>query len=336
VVQWPWPGTIPRRSGKRDDGGSSHTVSSPENVKFDFENRVFAVDGAVFRKTSSGEVALYVSMGETVGAVPIKQLRSVFEIEADSQDEKLLEYAVDGLEFVREIRPGDSVPLEVLTGEASWMVDEKYLFAAKARITMQLIAWLTKEECDSNDPRKFLERADDPETKKLVQEAFSEVAESLGYGKEKREDVVQLVDRFAQEMSYIEALRDQLGQILTIAKTLKDLYKAHRSDNNLSEAITRCNTLLEKPVRSIFRKFPALDDEVGDVLNTLRYYDTKVEYVRKVRDQLRQVYLIWEDLMAVWAACDTSSATEAEHAIRKTYQFAAKHFVQTDNWSLSA
>jgi hypothetical protein len=311
-------------------------VSSPENVKFDFENRVFAVEGAVFRKTSSGEVALYVSMGDTVGAVPIKQLRSVFEIEAESEDEKLLEYAIDGLDYVREIHPGDSVPLEVLTGEASWMVDEKYLFAAKARITMQLIAWLTKEELESSDPKSFLERADDPETKKLVQQAFSEVAESLGYGKEKREDVVQLVDRFAQEMSYIEALRDQLGQILEIAKKLKELYKVNRSDSNLGEAITRCNTLLEKPVRTLFKKFPALDDEVGDVLNTLRYYDAKVELVRKVRDELRQVYLMWEDLMAVWAECDTTNPTEAEHVIRETYRFAAKHFVQTDNWSLSA
>lgn len=311
-------------------------MSNPENVTFDFQNRVFTVDGAVFRKTSSGDVALYVSMGETVGAVPIKQLRSVFEIDPESDDEKLLEYAVDGLEFVREIRPGDSVPLEVLTGEASWMVDEKYLIAAKARITMQLIAWLTKEELASSDPRSFLERADDPETKKLVQQAFSEVAESLGYGKEKREDVVQLVDRFAQEMSYIEALRDQLGQILGIAKTLKELYKVHRSDSSMGEAITRCNTLLEKPVRTLFKKFPDLDDEVGDVLNTLRYYDAKVELVRKVRDELRQVYLMWEDIMAVWAACDTADPTAAEHAIRETYRFAAKHFVKTDNWSLSA
>ncbi|MDH3240590.1 MAG: hypothetical protein OEO83_07980 [Alphaproteobacteria bacterium] len=311
-------------------------MSSPENVKFDFENRVFGVEGAVFRKTSGGEVALYVSMGETVGAVPIKQLRSVFEIEAGSKDEKLLEYAIDGLEFVREIHPGDSVPLEVLTGEASWMVDEKYLIAAKARITMQLIAWLTKEEVESTDPRKFLERAEDPETKKLVQQAFSEIAEALGYGKEKREDVVQLVDRFAQEMSYIEALRDQLGQILDIAKTLKEIYKIHRSDSNMGEAITRCNTLLEKPVRTLFKKFPALDAEVGDVLGTLRDYDVKVELVRKVRDQFRQVYLTWEDLMAVWANCDTNSPTEAEYAIRETYRFAAKHFVQTDNWSLSA
>lgn len=104
----------------------------------------------------------------------------------------------------------------------------------------------------------------------------------------------------------------------------------------MGEAITRCNTLLEKPVRKLFQKFPALDDEVGDVVNTLRYYDTKVEMVRKVRDELRQVYLMWEDIMGLWAACDFSSQTEAEQAIRETYRFAAKHYVKTDNWSLTA
>lgn len=311
-------------------------MASPQNVTFDFENRVFSVDGAVFRKTSDSEVALYVSMGETVGAVPLKQLKSVFEIDPDSEDARLLDYVIDGLEFVREIRPGDSVPLEVLTGEASWMVEEQYLAAAKARITMQLLAWLTKGEFQTTNPREFLAKAEDPETKKLVQQAFGDIAEELGYGKAKREDVVQLVDRFAQELSYIEALRDQLSQIKALARKLKDLYKANRNDSSMGEAISRCTTLLEKPVRAIFAKFDALDGTVGEIVNTLRQYNAQVEYVRKVRDELRQAYLLWEPILGVWAGFDGANTQEAENVIRETYRFAAQNFVQTDNWSLSA
>lgn len=311
-------------------------MANPQNVTFDFENRVFSVDGAVFRKTSDGEVALYVSMGETVGAVPLKQLKSVFDIDPDSQDAQLLDYVIDGLEFVREIRPGDSVPLEVLTGEASWMVEEQYLAAAKARITMQLLAWLTKGEFQTTNPREFLAKAEDPETKKLVQRAFGDIAEELGYGKEKREDVVQLVDRFAQELSYIEALRDQLRQIKALARKLKDLYKANRNDSSMGEAISRCTTLMEKPIRAIFAKFDALDGTVGEIVNTLRQYNAQVEYVRKVRDELRQAYLLWEPILGVWAGFDGANTPEAENVIRETYRFAAQNFVQTDNWSLSA
>lgn len=311
-------------------------MATPQNVSFDFQHRVFSVDGAVFRKTSDGEVALYVSMGDTVGAVPVKQLKSVFDIDPDSQDSQLLGYAVDGLEYVREIRPGDSVPLEVLTGEASWMVEAKYLATAKARITMQLLDWLTKGEFKAMEPREFLAKADDPETKKLVQQAFGDIAEELGYGKDKHEDVVELVDRFAQELSYIEALRDQLGQIKVVAIKLKNLYKANRNDSSMGEAISRCNTLLEKPIRSIFAKFNQLDGTVGEIVNTLRQYDAQVDYVRKVRDELRQAYLLWEPILEVWAGFDGADTQEAENAIRETYRFAAQNFVQTDSWSLSA
>ncbi len=315
---------------------STSSLESPANIQFDFDNRVFSVEGAVFKRTTGdGEVALYVPMGDTMAAVPLKQLRSVFDIAPDSDDDKLLGYVTRGLDFVREIHPGDSVPSEVLTGEASWLVDEQYLAAAKARITMQLVAWLTGEEFENVDMNEILMRAESKETKELVQQAFRDIAEKLGYGPDGREDVIKLVDRFAQELSYIEALRAQLGKIKRIMSMLKDLYRANRSDSNLREAISRCTTLIEKPVNDIFEKFDALDANSGEILNTLRQYDAQVEYVRKVRDQLRQTYLLWEDILGTWSRVDGMNAPEAEHAIRETYRFAAQHFVQTDNWSLS-
>ena len=311
-------------------------MADPKNVEFDFKNRVFAVEGAVFRKTNDGgDVALYVPMGEAVAAITIKQIKSGFDIAPDSEDDQLLGYVTKGLEYVREIYPGDSVPSEVLTGEASWMVDEQYLAAAKARVMMQLVAWMTGEDFGTMNLRDILARAESPETKKLVQEAFGDIAEKLGYKKEQREEVVQLVDRFAHELSYVEALRSQLGKIKDVLADLKSLYKVHSGDSSLGESITRCNTLMEKPVREIFQKFATFDGTIGEILNTLRQYDAQVEFVRKARDELRKDYLLWEEILEVWARCDTAEEDEAENAIRETYRFAAQHFVQTDDWSLS-
>jgi hypothetical protein len=307
-----------------------------ENVQFDFENRVFAVEGAVFRKTNgTGDAALYVPMGDTVAAITVKQIKSGFDIAPDSEDEKLLGYVTKALEFVREIYPGDSIPSEVLTGKASWMVDERYVAAAKARVMMQLVAWITGEDFENVNLSDILARAENPETKKLVQEAFADIAEKLGLGKDRSEEVVQLVDRFAHELSYIEALRGQLGKTKEVMMKLKNLYKVHQGDSSLSESITRCNTLMEKPIRDIFEKFEFFDVTIGEILNTLRKYDAQIEFVRKTRDELRQVYILWEEIFELWDRCDVADEAEAVHAIRETYQFAAQHFVQTDDWSVS-
>jgi hypothetical protein len=310
-------------------------MADPKNVDFDFKNRVFAVEGAVFRKTNGDEVALYVPMGDAVAAITVKQIKSGFDIAPDSEDDILLGYVTKALEYVREIHPGDSVPSEVLTGEASWMVDEEYLAAAKARVMMQLVAWMTGEDFGTLNMREILARAENPETKKLVQEAFGDIAEKLGYGKDRREEVVQLVDRFAHELSYVEALRGQLSKIKDVMAKLKTLYKIHSGDSSLGESITRCNTLMEKPAREIFKKFNTFDGTIGEILNTLRQYDAQVAFVRKIRDQLRKDYLLWEEILEVWDRCDAAEEDEAENAIRETYRFAAQNFVQTDDWALS-
>ncbi|MDX1485030.1 MAG: hypothetical protein R3229_11155 [Alphaproteobacteria bacterium] len=312
-------------------------MSDVQNITFDFENRVFTVEGAVFRKTSGGDaVALHVPMGETIAAVTIKQLKSGFDIAPDSRDDELLRYVTEALEYVREVYPGDSIPSEVISGQASWLVDERYLAAAQARVTMQLVAWITGEDFSTANLRDILIRAEDPETKKVVQEAFNDIAEKLGIGKDNREDVVQMVDRFAHELSYIEALRSELGRIPQLLVKLKKLHKSLRGDSALSESLLRCNTLLDKPVKEISRKFSHFDLSVGEILNTLRQYDEKVEYVRKTRDEFRKVYLLWDELLRMWEQCDLSEEAERDNAIRETYRFAAQHFVQSDDWSLSA
>ena len=200
---------------------------------------------------------------------------------------------------------------------------------------MQLVAWITGEDFDSVDLSDILSRAENPETKKVVQEAFADIAKKLGIGEDRREEVVQMVDRFAHELSYIEARRGELGRINQLVAKLKGLYKNYHGDSTLGESLLRSNTLMEKPVQAIANKFDEFDATIGEILNTLRQYDAKVEYVRKTRDELRQVYLLWEEILGLWDRCDGSEESDTENAIRETYRFAAQHFVQTDDWSLS-
>jgi hypothetical protein len=144
-------------------------VELPETVHFDFKHRLFTIDGCVFRKTSDGsEVALLVPMGEVQTALPVHQIRQEFEIDPKSDDEQLIQWAAQALQYVRQIYPGDSIPSEVLIGKAPWMVEKNFLPLARARIAMLVIAWKTDEDISKLKTKDILERAESAEAKAML------------------------------------------------------------------------------------------------------------------------------------------------------------------------
>jgi hypothetical protein len=308
-----------------------------KTVNFDFQHKVFSTAGCTFRKAADGSgVAMYVSLGDVSGSVPINGICTTFSIAPGSSDDLLLKRVGQALRIVKEVHPGDSIPSEVIDGTASWMVEERFLSTAKARITLQLIAWLRGQHLGEVAPDELLVQAEAPAARQAVQEAFSAIAEKLGYGPEKREEVVNLIDRIARELSYIEALRDRLTRLQRMSSMLRTLHGTYARERQTQEIIDRCSILLSKPIRAIMAKFAAVDANTGEVLQTLRKFDAQVAYIRKVRDELRETYLLWEDLLAIWDDCDGTQSPAAEKAVREAYRFSARHFSQATTWGSAA
>lgn len=311
--------------------------ADPKTIEFQFEHKVFSVEGCVFRKTEDGQdIGLFVPMGEILAAITVGQLRSTFEITPDSNDGQLLEKAVQALQYIKQLFPGDSVPVEVLDGSAFWMVEEQYLALAKARISMQLIAWHTGEDTGEIDVKQIVELSEDPENVKLVEQAYVAMAEKLDYPPGKHQDVIDLVGKLAQELSYVEALRDKLAKTRQFQEKLGKLFSASEDDKPLRESITRCNTLLNNPIKQIFGMFEALDANTGEILQTLRGYDAQIKHIREVRDKFREIYLLWEEILDQWMAFDSTDPQKIDNMIRTTYRFAASNFAQKDDWGIKA
>lgn len=309
-------------------------INPRSNEEFHFEHKLFSVNGCVFRKAANGVgVSLYMPLGNVQVAVPVDKLVRTFDIDEDSADAHLLKRVSAALKYVAEIRPGDSIPSEIIDGRASWMVDAKYLMAAKARISLQLVAWLNGGHVDNLDMREFVVLAEKDETKNKVQEAFASIAERLGYGADRRDEVIELVDRFAGELSYVEALRDQFNALHQLLATMKALAATYRRDRTTVETITRCSTLLSRPIQKIFDGFSALDANVGEILSTLQRFDSQVDYVRHVRDDMREIYLQWQGIIALWAPIKPVACPEVERALQETYRFAARNFSAGVAWS---
>ena len=116
--------------------------------------------------------------GEEV-ILPLRGIRREFKIEEETPDDEMLELVSNGLDYVKALMPGDDLPPELLTGEASWEISDTHSQVAKQRISMQLVSWMSGEENLISDPEQLIQIADDPGVKEKINNAFNQAAEKI-------------------------------------------------------------------------------------------------------------------------------------------------------------
>ncbi|MBL4741057.1 MAG: hypothetical protein JKY12_08670 [Sneathiella sp.] len=316
----------------RSDSGESGNDEVSASTHFAFEHKIFAVKGAHFKLThDSKEAALYVNLGEMIGAIPVRSICFEFGIDEDSSDANLLETISNSLKFVKEIYPNDSIPTELLDGTASWEILEIHKHIARGRITMQLVSWLAGSEEIITNSGELEAIANDPNTKDKVQSAFRDIAEKLGITKD---DVVAKVDDIIRELSYIEALRDYYSKIKKIFTNVERLRVTYRRDRGMAEDLSRIHTLLEPVILKFDRTFDEVDAQTCEVLTILKNFDPTTDIVRKTRDDLHQRFMIWGDMVNGWKNIEPEESPAVERQLKATYRFLAQNFIQAQTWRL--
>ncbi len=238
------------------------------------------------------------------------------------------------LRYVKEIRPNDSIPREILDGTASWSVEDRHRLIAKGWLSLQIASWLTGEQAVSVD-RDALERlVEDPLTKRKVDEAFGAIADKLEIGRARRQEVVDRIDDLARELSFIEALRERCGCVKDLVNKLNQLARAYRKDDSITQDISRVRALLLKPQQEFDTLLAQRDAMTGDIVAVLKKFDTHVELVRDMRDQLHTKLMLWDDVIELWKAIEPVRGEKSERAVKETYRFVARHFPQRQDWKL--
>lgn len=313
---------------EQEAGGEKLSTST----HFAFDHKIFSVKGAHFKLTPDNkEPSLFVTLGEMTGAIPVRSICAEFGIDKDSSDAELLRTVSGSLKFVREIHPNDSIPTELLDGTASWTIEEKHKNIARGRITMQLVSWLSGSEEIITNSGELEAIASDPGTKEKVQTAFKEIAEKLGITKD---DVVEKVDDVIRELSYIEALRDHYSNIKRIATNIDRLRTVYRRDRGMMEDLSRIHALIDPVVSKFDRTFDEMDAQTCEVLTILKNFEPTIEYIRKVRDDLHQRFMIWDEMIDGWKNLEPEENSEVERQLKKTYRFLAQNFMQGQSWRL--
>ncbi|GAA0624086.1 hypothetical protein [Thalassospira tepidiphila] len=305
--------------------------------KIELEHKIFKTfEECHFQKSDISDEALFVlKMAEgSVVSLPLKAICREFDIDPESKDGDLISLIDKSLNFVNVLRPGDNLPLEVLTGEASWAVDEDHKAIAYNRITMQLVTWMSGSEELITDPDQLMQIAEDPNTKKKINQAFDEVAEKLGFGKENREEVVNLVHQVADELSYIETLRVKYRKILMVDRKLQDLRRIYAHEKGVLETVTQAIRLLDDAKKKFENTFDELDANTGEIMSVLRNFTSQRQYIRSQRDDLYKRLRAWEPLIEQWEELELERGPKAVNLVKQTYQFLAPRFMKVKQWLL--
>ncbi|MGF1455251.1 MAG: hypothetical protein ACFB6R_07720 [Alphaproteobacteria bacterium] len=306
-------------------------AGSVENTHFTFEHKVFAIEGCYF--TLAGEQpVLRMRLGEIDVSIAFPQVCGEFEIDKASADGAMLDMVAEGLRFVRKIRPNDSIPTELLDGSASWSVEDRHRERAKKRMMIHIARWLSGGD-KTLDASQLASSLDAKDTRALVQKQFEEIAEKIGYGRHRRQDVADRIDQFADELSYVEALKEQVQAIAGVRAKVAKLAGLHRQDPLLTEELMRMDFLIHAPLKRMADLVEDLYSQISDVITVLEDFQKLVSHVRNVRDTLRAELIDWEEVIRSWRDQPADASPEALATAKTTYRFLAQNYQQANKWA---
>ncbi len=322
--------SVAQSNRSSDRAGASTTT-------FEFQHRVFSVSDAVFRlDRTNNQVALHMTIGGMAASMQIGSILKGFDIGPGSPDTQMLKMVEKGLRFVREIRPGDNVPNEVLDGTASWKVEPHHEQIARSRLLVQLVSWMGGGESAMMDASEVLSMIEEPSMKEKINAAFEEAAAKLGLTGDGKQQVTDMIEQMSREMSYIEALREKVGVYFGIERKMKLLAHLYRADRTIGESIHRIQILMQGPLGQMRQIFSMVDAQTSEILSALRKLTVTIDFVRSSRDKLRDSVLLWDEIGELWNELEAERGEDAERLITKTYRFAATNFPLAQRWTTPA
>ncbi|MGF1463611.1 MAG: hypothetical protein ACFB2Z_10670 [Maricaulaceae bacterium] len=298
---------------------------------FNFKAKVFKAPDAAFRwDDRRGEACLHVSLGDVTARISLAQIRREFKIATGSPDWHLLSMVDPALKFVSEVRPGDTIPKELLTGEASWTVAPEHPMIARGRLYAAVCMHALGEPTAMPHVGDLVDFTESKLVRKRGDEAFGRLA--LEAGLEDAGQARQTVETIARDFAYLEALRDCFNRIFNLAVKFDAERRRAGQDRTKREEYERILALARdagKPPREAFKRAEALLADPAQLVNDS---EGAISLIRRLRDALHIDSKRWVDIETAWERGDTRNSDREESLRRTTYQFLAKNFLDSAHW----
>ena len=319
--------------------GTPTDLTASTHGKCVLQHPVFTQFGDVLFRPAEADAApvMIFSLGGTVAAIPLQSLQQNYGIEVGSPDAVMLGLVVRALDFVAEVRLGDSFPLEVLGRGASWEPSALHQRVAEERLRLQLVGTFGSGTCPTwalEDPQAILQAASEPDMDERLQSAAKEAAAVLDLPNATA--IARLLAAAAHELGFVEALRDRLlhrvGLLLARVDTL-----GASVGHNLSaiELLSRVRRLAGIAYNKLRARFHELDACTANIMDVLRDVDGWTCAVRIHRDWLYSSLRAWEDILTAWEDGGNVWSQNTWNLLRRTYRFLAPRFMPVQDWQIT-
>lgn len=306
--------------------------------RFEFEHKLFrSSDESLFRRSTDGtkEPLFILTIADSEYALPFEGILAEFGIEEDAPDARMLELVTEALHYQRVIRPGDPVPKEMVTGEASWAITDEHRRIAYQRLNVQLVHWLTGDSNLITDPNQLQQIADDPATRDKVNDALARAAQELGLGDDGKEIVLGQIEALAEDLAGIEALRDYLDRIRMIKEKVDGLAAAFKDEMSMLDLALPVAQLTKRALTEFEDEFELLDAQTGEIIAVLRNLEAQTKFIRDSRDSLHERLIDWDEMTEKFGPARISGNDDCGNLLREAYRFLAPRFMQVDQWDLN-
>lgn len=267
-------------------------------------------------------------------SLPFGGIKKELQIGDSEADAVMLDTVARSLNYLKGLRIGDFLPREILTREASWTLSERHIKIAYQRIGVQLVNWMTGGQSLVTDPDQLLQLADDPQIKKMINQAFGEAAERLGLGRDHKEEVILHVQSLAHELAYIEALRDRYRHIIAMREKVQGLRRIYGRERSVLEVADQVARLSERAVKEMEDQFLEIDAQTGEILSVLRNLDNQIAYIRDKRDEIHARLMAWDEVLNEWDRVVVKASDDKPEVLRRAYQFLAPRYMMVNEWVL--
>ena len=299
------------------------------------ESKVFASFGEIrFRRSETdGKPVMAVILGEREAHLPLSALRREYHIDDESPDGRMFDLIVSALDYVPSLAPGDKLPAEVLTGEASWRPSPNHIRLATTRMRLNLVAWLSPTSRWANAERDeitLLRLADDQGLRDEALAVAMPAAERLQL--RDASNVLKLLEEMSLELAYIEALRQRLlSRVEGLCRRMTQMLLARRGKASPSDSLAQVQRLALLAYKQLRDRFDDVDAQTGEFSSMMRNVDNQRQFIRTNRDWLYRNQRIWDPLLNQWEQAGEAAA-EIAGLLVKTYQFLAPRFMPTTQW----
>lgn len=318
-------------------------AADPETIRCVLNHQVFTRFGdVVFRRAEAdGTPVMIINMGDREAAVPLRSLQREFDIKDDTPDGRMLGLIAESLDYVAGLHLGDKLPAEVLTGEASWEPELRHRQIAEARLKASLVNWIFPDTSTTpirgaaTGDRVAARRLDeDPELRQQVHTAFDRAAEALGL--DSAADVVTKLQELANELSYIEALREGLlRRVQSMVARANRFGRGMRGDSSRGTTLTQVQRLSLAALRKMASRFDEVDAQTGEVMSAMRNIESHQSFIRSNRDPLYRSLRAWEPILKEWDDLTDDPDDGMWPLVTRTYQFLAPRYMPVQEWQSS-